>query len=226
MLITNATVVTAETPNRVVAGQAVLIAGGSIESVGPTDKMELAHPRSKRLDAAGQLLMPGSICAHTHFYALFARGLGLPSPAPRDFPEILERLWWPLDAALSEEDIRVSALLSLADAIRHGTTTLFDHHASAGYVDGSLDVIADAVDQSGLRAVLCYEVTDRHGAEAADAGIKENLRFMRRLELNPQPATGCHVRSACQPYAFRRYAAGLPRRGTLRGRFSHTCGGA
>ena len=77
--------------------------------------------------------------------------------------------------------------MSLADAIRHGTTTLFDHHASAGYVDGSLDVIADAVEQSGVRGVLCYEVTDRHGAAAADAGIKENLRFMRRLEMDPNP---------------------------------------
>ena len=187
MLITNATVVTAETPNRVIPDQALLIAGGSIEAIGPTRKMEAAHPRSKRLDADGQLLMPGSICAHTHFYAIFARGLRLNPPAPHDFPEILERLWWPLDAALSEEDIRVSALLSQADAIRHGTTTLFDHHASSSYVDGSLDVIANAVDQSGLRGVLCYEVSDRHGGAAADAGIRENLRFMRRLETEPNP---------------------------------------
>jgi putative selenium metabolism protein SsnA len=187
MLITNTTLVTAETPNRVMPGQAVLISGSRIEAIGPSAKLEAAHPKTRRLDAQGQLLMPGAICAHSHFYSLFARGMGLSSPAPRDFPEILERVWWPIDAALSEEDIRVSASMSLADAIRHGTTTLFDHHASSGYVDGSLDIIAAAVEQAGVRAVLCYEVTDRHGPATADAGIKENLRFMRRLETDPNP---------------------------------------
>jgi putative selenium metabolism protein SsnA len=111
--------------------------------------------------------------------------MAIPPPAPKDFPEILERLWWPLDGALSEEDVRISALLSLADAIRHGTTTLFDHHASSSFVDGSLDVIADAVEKAGLRAVLCYEVTDRNGSNGADAGIRENVRFLKRLTAQP-----------------------------------------
>ena len=78
-------------------------------------------------------------------------------------------MWWPLDQALDEEAVRASAEVMLVDAIRHGTTTLIDHHASPNAIDGSLDVIADAVDQSGLRAVLCYEVTDRDG-QARRAG--------------------------------------------------------
>jgi putative selenium metabolism protein SsnA len=73
------------------------------------------------------------------------------------------------------------------DAIKHGTTTLFDHHASAGFVDGSLDVIADVVEQAGVRAVLCYEVSDRGGSSSADAGIRENVRFQRRLSASPHP---------------------------------------
>jgi cytosine/adenosine deaminase-related metal-dependent hydrolase len=73
------------------------------------------------------------------------------------------------------------------DAIRHGTTTLFDHHASPGFVDGSLDVIAEAVGQAGVRAVLCYEVSDRDGARVTDDGIKENLRFLKRLSDSPHP---------------------------------------
>src|SRR5690606_13486380 len=54
------------------------------------------------------------------------------------------------------------------------------HHASPNAIDGSLDVIAGEVDQSGLRAVLCYEVTDRDGLEKAKAGIAENVRFIER----------------------------------------------
>ena len=126
-------------------------------------------------------------CAHTHFYSAFSRGMAIPGLAPKDFPEILERLWWPLDKSLLEEDIRYSALLSLVDAIKHGTTTLIDHHASPNAIDGSLDIIAEAVDKSGARGVLCYEVTDRDGPDKAAAGIKENLRFINRLAANPHP---------------------------------------
>ena len=187
MLITNATLVTWGTAPRIVADYAIHISGDRIDRIGPSAKLEEDYPRSKRLDAGGQLVMPGSICAHTHFYGAFSRGLSVPGPAPRDFPEILDKLWWPLDRSLRDEDIRYSALLCLVDAIRYGTTTLFDHHASPNAIDGSLDIIAQAVDKSGLRAVLCYEVTDRDGLDKADAGIKENLRFLKRLSAEPHP---------------------------------------
>ncbi|HJX41298.1 MAG TPA: putative aminohydrolase SsnA, partial [Anaerolineales bacterium] len=127
-----------------------------------------------------QYLMPGNICAHTHFYGAFARGMAIPGRPPQDFPEILRKLWWPLDKSLGAEDVRYSALVSLVDAVKHGTTTLIDHHASPNCIPGSLDLLAEAVEQSGLRAVLCYEVTDRDGPEKAQAGIAENLRFLER----------------------------------------------
>lgn len=185
MLITNATVVTWGASPRLLTDYAIHISGDRIDRMGSTATLEEDYPKSKRLDAGGQLVMPGNICAHTHFYGAFARGLAIPGAAPRDFPEILEKLWWPLDKALRDEDVRYSALLSLVDAIKQGTTTLFDHHASPNAIEGSLDTIAQAVDKSGLRAVLCYEVTDRDGLEKADAGIKENLRFLKRLREQP-----------------------------------------
>jgi putative selenium metabolism protein SsnA len=67
----------------------------------------------------------------------------------------------------------------LVDAIKHGTTILIDHHASPNALAGSLDVIADTVEQAGLRAVLCYEVTDRYGPQSAQASIDENVRFLK-----------------------------------------------
>jgi putative selenium metabolism protein SsnA len=68
----------------------------------------------------------------------------------------------------------------LASAIRQGTTTLIDHHASPRAIAGSLDAIAGAVLESGLRACLCYEVSDRDGEPVAREGIEENARFIRR----------------------------------------------
>jgi putative selenium metabolism protein SsnA len=189
MLITNATLITWEKPNRIIPNQAVHIKDGRIESFGPQAEMIARFSDEERLDAGGQYVMPGNICAHTHFYGAFARGMAIPGAAPEDFPQILEKLWWPLDKSLSLEDVRYSTLVCLADAIRHGTTTLVDHQASPNAIAGSLDTIAEAVDQSGLRASLCYEVTDRDGEAKARAGIEENVRFIDRVQKE-KPAGG------------------------------------
>ena len=180
MLIKNASLVTWDSPNQILENHALFIEKDKIIEMGQTAELETRHPGAKILDARGQLVFPGSICAHTHFYGAFARGMGIPGEAPRDFPEILEKLWWPLDKSLREEDVRYSALPCLVDAIKHGTTTLIDHHASPNVIDGSLDVIAETVEQAGVRACLCYEVTDRDGPEKMRAGIDENLRFIKK----------------------------------------------
>lgn len=182
MLITHGTLVTMGTPNKIVPDGALYIEGEQIAAMGSSAKLEARYPNAKRLDAGSRLVMPGIICAHTHFYGAFARGMALSGKPAANFPEILEKLWWRLDKALWPEDVRYSALVCLVDAIRHGTTTLIDHHASQGRITGSLDRIAEAVDQAGVRACLCYEVTDRDGQEAARAGIGENARFIRRAQ--------------------------------------------
>jgi cytosine/adenosine deaminase-related metal-dependent hydrolase len=179
MLITNAKLITWGNPNQVLEGQALYISDGRIEAIGSENQLTSEYPNAEKLDAGGQYVMPGNICAHTHFYGAFARGMAIPGTAPKDFPEILHKLWWPLDKALGLEDVRASAEVMLVDAIKHGTTTLIDHHASPNAIDGSLDLISDAVNKSGLRAVLCYEVTDRDGTDKAQAGIRENLRFLQ-----------------------------------------------
>ncbi|MBN1680643.1 MAG: putative aminohydrolase SsnA [Anaerolineae bacterium] len=185
LLITHATLVTWEDPNRLIQDGALVITDGVIQDIGPSAELIARYPDADQLDAQGQLAMPGGICAHTHFYGAYARGMAIPGPAPKNFPEILARLWWPLDKALDEQAVRFSAQVCLIDAIKHGTTTLIDHHASPNFIDGSLDVIADAVEEAGLRAVLCYEVTDRDGPEKAQAGIAENVRFLKVSRQRP-----------------------------------------
>ena len=181
MIIHNATVITFDGENRILADGAVRFSGAQIDAVGASADLLPAYPGDECWDAHGLVLMPGQICAHTHFYGAFARGMYIPGPPAKDFPEILNSLWWKLDKALDLDGVRASAEVCLADAIRNGTTTLIDHHASQTAIDGSLDVIAAAVTASGLRAALCYEVTDRDGEAATHAGIRENVRFRQRL---------------------------------------------
>ncbi len=181
MLIHNATVITFDDTERILPDGAVYFQEDEIVAVGESSELLSRFPDAERWDARGKLLMPGMICAHTHFYGAFARGMYIPGEPAKDFPEILQKLWWPLDRSLDLDGVQSSAEVCLVDAIRNGTTTLIDHHASQNAIDGSLDAIAAAVDASGLRAALCYEVTDRDGPAAAQAGIRENVRFATRL---------------------------------------------
>lgn len=182
MLIINATLVTWEKPNRFLPNWSINIHNGIISDLGPESELKQRYPDAEIIDAGGQLVLPGNICAHTHFYGTFSRGMAIPGNAPANFSQILDKLWWPLDKSLTAEDVRYSALVCLVDAIKHGTTTLIDHHASPNFIDGSLDVIAEAVEQSGLRTALCYEVSDRDGVEKAKAGIAENVRFIKSIK--------------------------------------------
>jgi putative selenium metabolism protein SsnA len=183
MLITNGKLITWGAENKIMpAGWGLLTRNGVIQKIAPQEELIEKFPEEEQMDAEGQFVMPGNICAHTHFYGAFSRGLGIPGEPASTFTEILEKLWWNLDKALDDDGVRYSALVCLVDAIKHGTTTLIDHHASPNAIDGSLDIIADAVNKAGLRASLCYEVTDRDGAEKAEQGLQENLRFIKRIQ--------------------------------------------
>ncbi len=176
-LIGNGTVVTGGARPQIVPQGAVLISGGRVEAVGEMEALEGRARDAWLLDARGGLILPGFVNLHHHFYSALARGLD-PGFRPSGFADVLRQLWWRLDRALDRDSVRLSALLTLADCIRWGCTTVFDHHASPSCIPGILDVLAGAVEEAGLSAVLCYEVTDRNGAAAARAGLEENLRFL------------------------------------------------
>ncbi|MEK6769466.1 MAG: amidohydrolase family protein [Gemmatimonadota bacterium] len=119
--------------------------------------------------------------AHTHIYSGLAP-LGMPAPAraPETFVQILERVWWRLDRAIDERSLRASARLYVAEALQHGTSALVDHHESPGFIDGSLDVLADVCQELGMRALLCFGATERNGGrEEARRGLAECRRFIR-----------------------------------------------
>jgi cytosine/adenosine deaminase-related metal-dependent hydrolase len=120
----------------------------------------------------------GIVCAHHHLYSALARGMPAPAPVPASFPEILERVWWRFDAALDPEMIRWSAMLGALEALEAGTTAIVDHHESPNAIEGSLDAIAEACAEVGVRVVCAYGVTDRHGADGARRGLEENRRFL------------------------------------------------
>lgn len=121
----------------------------------------------------------GMVCSHHHLYSALARGMPAPPQTPADFSQILEQIWWRLDAALDLDMLRASARLGAVEALLSGTTGIVDHNESPNAIEGSLDVIAEACAEVGVRVVCAYGVTDRHGPEGARRGLAENERFIR-----------------------------------------------
>ncbi len=163
----------------------VLCDGDAVAALGPDAELKAQAEGAERVDAGGRLIAPGFINAHMHLYSTLSRGMALKDAPPADFNQILERLWWRLDKVLTLEDLVPSAELPLADALRAGVTTVIDHHASPGAVDGSLDVLADEALKLGVRFSTCYEVSDRDGPDVMRAGIAENVRFAGRAAGEP-----------------------------------------
>ncbi len=136
----------------------------------------------------------GLVCAHHHLYSALARGMPAPPKVATNFREILEQVWWRLDAALDLEIIEWSAKLGALEALACGTTAIVDHHESPNAIEGSLDVIAEACAEVGVRSLVTYGVTDRWSDDgrlesgparpaamtaAARRGLAENERFLR-----------------------------------------------
>ncbi len=173
MLLRDATLATLDPPE-VTRGD-LRVEGERVVEQGPS----LARAAGEEtVDLDGALVLPGLVNAHTHLYSALARGMPAPAEPPRSFVEILERVWWRLDRALDEESVRLSALVGAIEAARSGTTLLVDHHASPSFIRGSLATLRRAVEEVGLRSVLCYETTDRNGLEGRDAGVAENRSFL------------------------------------------------
>ncbi|MHC4064799.1 MAG: amidohydrolase family protein [Planctomycetota bacterium] len=173
--LTNAILLDLDPPRACPGG--VRVEGGQIAAVG-----DAAVPAGAEAihDCGGAVVLPGLVNAHTHLYSALAVGMPPPAEPPQNFLEILQRVWWKLDLALDERAIEASAVIGAIEALRCGTTTLIDHHASPNCVGGSLDLVERGLERAGLRGVLCYEVTDRHGPDGRRAGLNETARYLDR----------------------------------------------
>ena len=165
----------------------VVIEGRTILDRGTTAELRAKYPAAEFLDARGGVIMPAFINAHTHIYSALARGLSIKGYNASNFYEVLDGMWWAIDRKLTLEGTKASADALMIDCIKQGVTTIFDHHASYGEIPGSLHTIAGSAKRFGLRACLCYEVSDRDGEEKALQAIRENAVFISECEREKNP---------------------------------------
>ena len=194
MLLKGATVATLDPPlveaaDLRVDGERIVERGRSLPSLAGEEV----------LDLAGTVVVPGLVNAHTHLYSALARGMPAPRVPPRNFVEILERVWWRLDRALDEESVYLSGLVGAVEAALSGTTLLIDHHSSPSFIRGSLGALQRALEEVGLRSALCYEVTDRNGTEGRDRGLEENEAFQAAQSALTRGMIGGHASFTLSP---------------------------
>ncbi|MFH0793000.1 MAG: putative aminohydrolase SsnA [bacterium] len=190
MIIHDALLITMDEKEPIIPDGALYIKENKIVEVGTSQEILGKYKDFATIRANGRVVMPGLINGHMHLYSTFARGLDLKNTPPESFIQILEKLWWRLDKALTEQAIYYSALTPLLQAVRCGTTTLIDHHASPRALRGSLFLLANLFEEIGLRGCLCYEVSDRDGEEIARLGIEENRRFIASKAANTELMRG------------------------------------
>ncbi len=167
----------------------IIIDGTRIAAVGEAESPGLNVPGRRgaaaEIDAGGRIVMPGPVCGHHHFYSGLARALTAAVGPTPDFVSVLKHLWWRLDRALTREILEACAAVTALETVKSGTTAVVDHHASPSFIDGSLSTLAHGFQALGLRGVLCYEATDRHGLTDLRAAIAENTRFAAEVAADP-----------------------------------------
>lgn len=170
----NATLVELDPPK--VASGNLRQDSGVIVAVGDTAKPQAGD---EVVECDGAVLMPGLVNGHTHLYSALAPGMPAPPRPPVSFHEILKFIWWRLDRAHTLESVEMSGQIGALAALRCGTTTLIDHHASPNAIEGSLASLESGIASVGGRGVLCYEVTDRNGRDESRLGLAENERYAK-----------------------------------------------
>ncbi|HYA56624.1 MAG TPA: amidohydrolase [Nitrososphaerales archaeon] len=182
LLVKGGVAVTMDRKRRVIEDAGVAVLDGKIVAVGPLQDVSKGFGADEVVDARGCIVMPGLICSHTHLYGIALRGSALNIEQPSDFLQILQRVWWPVDETLTNEDAYATTLAAGIESLMNGTTCYADTHSAPNAIEGSLDQIAKASNEVGLRGIISFEATERRSSEEGTRGLKENLRFIQKKD--------------------------------------------
>ncbi|TFG97561.1 amidohydrolase [Candidatus Thorarchaeota archaeon] len=178
ILIQNGLIVTADKKNTIHEDGYIRFSDGKIVELGS------GKPRGSAdtvIDASGCVVIPGLITAHTHLYGILLRGASLNIEPPTDFAQVLQRVWWPVDEALTVEDAYASALSASADMLRNGSTLYADTYSGPNSIEGSLEAIAKGTREVGMRGIVAFEMTERNNSAEAQRGLQEGINFVNSL---------------------------------------------
>ena len=172
IVVSGGTVVTFDSADRVIDAGAVAVVGGRIAAVGPAAEIEPLYPEADRIDAAGGIILPGLINAHTHVPMSLFRGLA----DDLELMDWLEGYIFPAEAEhVDEEFVRWGTRLACLEMLRGGITTFVDMYYHE-------NVIAEEADLCGIRAVVGETLIDFPAPDNAtwDEAVAYTRGFVER----------------------------------------------
>jgi 5-methylthioadenosine/S-adenosylhomocysteine deaminase len=167
LLITNATIVTVNHADQVIANGAIAVSRDTIVDIGSTadvvGRIGALEPATVRIDAKGAIVLPGFINLHAHLAMTLFRGWA----DNLDLQGFLDRLFPAEAAVVSPDAIRVGSDLAFAESLRAGITTSLDMYFYP-------EVTAQSAHRFGARVA--------NGPVIFDFPGPENLPYPQRIE--------------------------------------------
>lgn len=190
ILIKNVEIVTVNENMDILKDSFIYICENRIRQIGSMSDLEeefcLNHGVDKVIDADKKVCMPGFINMHTH----------VPMSILRNYAddvcleEWLEDRIWPIEDKLTRDDIRLATRLSILEMIKSGTTLFNDMYYE-------LDLIADEVEKSGVRAVIGRGMTSSPTKEEED----EKLEYVEKFYKDYVGKADGRIMSSVAPHA-------------------------
>ncbi|MEU8847661.1 amidohydrolase [Streptomyces sp. NPDC048564] len=143
---------------------AIVVRDGVVEAVISSAQAEELSA-TERIDAHGQVALPGLVNCHTHAPMVALRGVAEDLPTEEWFNDVV----WPVESNLTEKDVELGALLACAEMIRGGVTCFADHYFS-------MDAVAAVVDECGMRAHLGEAYFSSQGPQGRERSLEFALR--------------------------------------------------
>ncbi|WP_330353626.1 amidohydrolase [Streptomyces chartreusis] len=183
LIITGCTVLVHDDQERIGFEEdaAIVVRDGVVESVTSADAVR-GRDAVERIEAAGQVALPGLVNCHTHAPMVTLRGVAEDLPIEEWFNDVV----WPIESNLTEKDVELGARLACAEMIRAGVTCFADHYFS-------MDAVAAVVEECGIRAHLGEAFFSSQGAQ----GREKSLEFA----LRHRGGAGGRITTALAPHA-------------------------
>lgn len=183
LIITGCTVLVHDDQERIGFEEdaAVVVRDGVVAAVTSADAVR-ELPAVERIDARGQVAMPGLVNCHTHAPMVTLRGVAEDLPTEEWFNDVV----WPIESNLTAKDVELGARLACAEMIRGGVTCFADHYFS-------MDAVAAVVEECGIRAHLGEAYFSSQGPQ----GREKSLEFA----LRHRGGAGGRITTALAPHA-------------------------
>jgi 5-methylthioadenosine/S-adenosylhomocysteine deaminase len=193
LLIENGTIVTMDHAGTIHEKTNLYIEGKKIIGIGLDPPPFTAPEADKVIDAANCYVLPGFVNAHGHLALGLFRGLGEFAPG-LPWGDFFKRQG-ALAQGLAEEDYYFGAKLLIGEMLLAGITSFADIHQESPDSFPVTELIAQAVSETGMRAVLSLEANGylntggsrlRYDQNEVDRTMENSLTFARKWHGSAQ----------------------------------------